>query len=186
MTFTIRRLDAAEAARRSPKLADILLDCVAGGASVSFMAAMTRAEAVAFWSKVAAGVGEGQRVLIVAEQDGRFLGTVQVVAAGMPNQPHRSDLAKMLVRRAARGQGVGARLLAAAEDASREAGWWLMVLDTVTDSEGDRLYTRGGWTRVGEIPNYALWPDGRLCPTSYFYKDLRSDAAGDGPKAGGP
>jgi GNAT superfamily N-acetyltransferase len=178
MSFAIRRLDHAEAVARAGDLADILLDCVAGGASVSFMADLTRAEALAFWGKVAAGVGNRQRILLVAERDGRLLGTVQVVAAGAPNQPHRSDLAKMLVRREARGQGIGAALLAAAEDASRAAGWWLMVLDSVTGSEGDRLYTRGGWTRVGEIPNYALWPDGRLCPTTFFCKDLRGSAPG--------
>lgn len=173
----IRRLDAQEALARAGELADILLDCVAGGASVSFMADMTRAEALAFWEKVAEGVAAGERILLVAEQEGALDGTVQVVPAGIPNQPHRSDLSKMLVRPGARGRGVGAALLAAAEQASREAGWWLMVLDTVTGSAGDRLYRAGGWSRVGEIPNFALWPDGGLCPTTYFYKDLRPKAA---------
>lgn len=171
--FTIRRLDAAEARARVGELADILLDCVAGGASVSFMADMTRAEAVRFWARVAEGVADGQRILLAAEGAGRLLGTVQVAAAGTPNQPHRSDLAKMLVHRDGRNRGIGAALLSAAEAASLEAGWWLMVLDTVDDSAGYRLYTRGGWTRVGVIPAYALWPDGRLCATVYFYKDVR-------------
>lgn len=169
----IRRLEAAEAIARSNELADILLDCVAGGASVSFMAEMTRAEALAFWSKVASGVASGERTLLVAEECGRLLGTVQVVPSGIPNQPHRADLSKMLVHRDGRGKGLGAALLAAAEQASREAGWWLMVLDTVVDSSGDRLYARGGWQEVGIIPNFALWPDGRLCATKYFFKDLR-------------
>jgi GNAT superfamily N-acetyltransferase len=172
--ITIRPLDAAEARARAGDLTDILLACVHDGASVSFMADMTRDEALAFWGKVADGVAGGERVLLVAEREGRLIGTTQVIAASMPNQPHRSDLAKMLVHPHARRLGVGARLLAAAEDASRARGLWLMVLDTVTGSAGDRLYTAGGWTRVGEIPNYALWPDGRLCPTSYFYKDLRA------------
>ncbi len=171
--ITIRALDAAEAKARAGELADILLDCVAGGASVSFMADMTRAEALAFWGKVAAGVAEGDRTLLAAEERGRLVGTVQVVSERIPNQPHRSDLSKMLVHRAARGRGVGAALLKAAEETSLQRGMWLMVLDTVTGSEGDRLYTRGGWRRAGDIPNYALWPDGRLCPTSYFFKDLR-------------
>jgi GNAT superfamily N-acetyltransferase len=172
----ILRLDAAQGRARAGELADILLDCVAGGASVSFMADMTRAEALAFWERVAAGVEAGGRILLAAEEDGRLLGTVQVVAAGIPNQPHRSDLSKMLVHRDGRRRGIGAALLAAAERASAEAGWWLMVLDTVVESEGDRLYARGGWTRVGEIPNFALWPDGRLCATRYYYKDLRAGA----------
>lgn len=172
-SMLIRALDAGEAAGRVSELSDILLDCVAGGASVSFMAGLTHTEALAFWTKVAAGVASGERTLIVAERAGRLLGTVQVVAAGVPNQPHRGDLSKMLVHRDGRRMGVGRALLEAAEASARERGLWLLVLDTATDSEGDRLYTAGGWNRVGEIPDFALWPDGRLCPTTYFYKDLR-------------
>lgn len=175
--FTIRMLDASEARSRVGELADILLDCVAGGASVSFMADMTRTEAVRFWSRVAEGVAEGQRILLVAESAGRLIGTVQVVAAGTPNQPHRSDLAKMLVHRDGRNKGIGAALLGAAEAASLKAGWWLMVLDTVDHSAGYRLYARCGWTRVGIIPDYALWPDGSLCATVYFCKDVRVSSA---------
>lgn len=170
--FSIRTLAADEAKARISELADILLDCVAGGASVSFMASMTRAEALGFWGHMADGIASGGRILLVAESEGRLLGTVQVVAAGTPNQPHRADLAKMLVHREGRNQGIGAALLSAAEAASLEAGWWLMVLDTVDDSAGYRLYTRGGWTRVGAIPDYALWPDGKLCATVYFYKNV--------------
>jgi GNAT superfamily N-acetyltransferase len=170
--FAIRRLEAAETIARIDELADILLDCVAGGASVSFMADMTLEEATAFWRRMADGVAAGTRILIVAEIEGRLVGTVQVVASGIPNQPHRSDLAKMLVRRDARGLGVGAAMLAEAEALSRAAGWWLIVLDTVVDSAGDRLYARGGWRPVGIIPDYALYPDGRLCGTRYYYKNL--------------
>ena len=176
---SIRILDAAAVATHAAELTAVLLDCVRGGASVSFMAAMTEAEALAFWHGVAAGVASGERVLLVAESAGSLVGTVQVVRASAPNQPHRADLAKMLVSTAARGSGIGRILLAAAEAEALMRGWWLLVLDTVTDSAGHRLYTRSGWTRVGEIPNYALWPDGRLCPTSYFYKDLRAQTAGN-------
>jgi GNAT superfamily N-acetyltransferase len=171
--FIIRRLDAEEARARAGELADILLDCVEGGASVSFMADLTRDEALAFWAKAATGVASAERILLAAEAGGRLVGTVQAVAAGVPNQPHRADIAKMLVMRAARGQGMGAALLGAAEQAASEAGWWLLVLDTVAESEGYRLYRRCGWQEVGLIPNFALWPDGRLCGTVYFYKDLR-------------
>jgi L-amino acid N-acyltransferase YncA len=174
--FVIRRLDAAEARARAGELADILLDCVEGGASVSFMADMTRDEALAFWEKVADGVAAGGRILLAAESEGRLVGTVQVVATGIPNQPHRSDLSKMLVRQQARGQGVGQALLHAAESASLAAGMWLMVLDTVDDSAGMRLYERGGWSRVGSVPDFALWPHGGLCPTVYYYKDVRPAA----------
>jgi GNAT superfamily N-acetyltransferase len=169
----ILRLNAEAAKVRIDELAAILLDCVSGGASVSFMDTMDRREAKAFWRKVIKGVEAGGRILIGAEQAGRLVGTVQAVASGIPNQPHRSDLSKMLVHREARGQGVGALLLKAAEDASRDAGMWLMVLDTVVESSGDRLYARGGWKPVGIVPNFALWPDGRLCATRYYFKDLR-------------
>jgi GNAT superfamily N-acetyltransferase len=167
------RLDAENAKARLPELTAILLDCVQGGASVSFMEEMTRAEANAFWRRVIRQVASGGRILLAAELDGRLVGTVQAVASGIPNQPHRADLSKMLVHRAARGRGVGAMLLKAAEDAARDAGWWLMVLDTVVESSGDRLYAKGGWRPVGVVPDYALWPDGRFCATRYFFKDLR-------------
>jgi GNAT superfamily N-acetyltransferase len=172
--INVRRLDAAEAKARVDELADILLDCVAGGASVSFMANMKQGEARAYWEKVAAGVAGGVRVVLVAEEAGRLAGTVQIVPSGIPNQPHRADLSKMLVHRCARNTGIGTALLKAAEEEALKAGWWLLVLDTVVDSAGDRLYARGGWNRVGIIPNYALWPDGRLCPTRYYFKDLRT------------
>lgn len=174
MSYGIRSLRPSEVKSRIGELADILLDCVKGGASVSFMADMTREDALSFWEKITAGVSDGSRILLVAEENGHLIGTVQVVASGIPNQPHRSDLSKMLVHREGRGKGVGAALLKEAERQSQEHGWWLMVLDTVTDSDGDRLYRRGGWLPVGTIPNYALWPDGRLCPTTYYYKDLRT------------
>jgi GNAT superfamily N-acetyltransferase len=173
--FSILTLDAANAKARLAELTAILLDCVRGGASVSFMADMTKREADAFWRRVIKGVAEGARELIAAEQGGRLVGTAQAVASGIPNQPHRADLSKMLVARAARGAGIGAALLAAAERQALARDWWLMVLDTVVDSDGDRLYRRAGWKPVGIVPDYALWPDGRYCATRYFFKDLRSD-----------
>lgn len=171
--ITIVTLGPAEAELRIPELADILLDCVAGGASVSFMADTTRADAERFWAKVAASVAAGDAVLIGAEREGRLVGTVQVIGAGKPNQRHRGDLAKMLVHRDARDAGVGAALLAAAEAAALARGWWLLVLDTVPGTPAERLYTRGGWVPVGIVPDFALWPEGGTCPTKFFYKDLR-------------
>lgn len=169
----IQTLSADEAKDRADGLADVLLDCVAGGASVGFMADLDRAKAQAFWRGVADGVARDDRVLIVAEDaDGTPSGTVQVVWAAPDNQPHRGDVAKMLVHRRARKKGVGAMLLRAAEDAARKAGRRLLVLDTVTGSDAERLYVRGGWAAVGSIPDYALFPDGRLCATTVFYKKL--------------
>ncbi len=160
--------------REIPELSDVLIDCVEGGASVSFMLPMTRAKAEAFWRSVAASVARGERVVLVAEDGaGAIVGTVQVIWAQPENQPHRGDVAKMLVHRRARRQGVGAALLAAAERSALEAGRTLLVLDTVTDADAFRLYGRQGWQRCGEIPDYALWPDGTPCATTVFFKALR-------------
>jgi GNAT superfamily N-acetyltransferase len=154
-------------------LSDVLVDCVEGGASVSFMHPMTRAKAEAFWRSVAASVARAERVVLVAEDTmGTLLGTVQVVWAQPENQPHRGDIAKMLVHRRARRHGVGAALLTAAERIAQESGGTLLVLDTATGGDAARLYARQGWQRCGEIPQYALWPDGRPCTTTVFYKCL--------------
>jgi len=170
----VRVLTSAEAHERCSALADILIDCVEGGASVSFMAPLSRAKAQAFWRGVAEGVAAGERTLLVAldSTTDSVVGTVQILLCQPENQPHRADIAKMLVHRRARRQGIGALLMRAAEDAARAAGKTLLVLDTVTGSAAERLYQRLGWTRVGEIPGYALWPDGRPCATTYYYKPL--------------
>ena len=171
-TIRVRALDSVDD-RALRELGDVLIDCVEGGASVSFMFPMTRAKADSFWQDAAAGVARGARILIVAENEaGRIIGTVSVLLDLPENQPHRGDLAKMLVHRSARRLGVGAQLLAAAERAAVDAGRTLLVLDTVTGTDAERLYAANGWMRVGEIPNYALWPDGRECPTTVYYKEL--------------
>ncbi|MGD0769378.1 MAG: GNAT family N-acetyltransferase [Tepidisphaeraceae bacterium] len=155
-------------------LSDVLIDCVEGGASVSFMFPMTRAKAEAFWRGTAASVARGEREVLIAEDAaGTIVGTVQVILNQPENQPHRGDIAKMLVHRRVRRRGVGTALLAAAERSALNAGKTLLVLDTVTGSDGERLYARQGWQRCGEIPNYALWPDGRPCATTIFFKFLR-------------
>jgi len=168
----IRRLNGTEGRRHISALAEVLLDCVEGGASVSFMASLSRPEAESFFEKVVEGVERGDRILLAAFLDSNLMGTVQIVNATPPNQPHRADIAKLLVRRSARGQGIAARLMEHAEEASRIAGKTLLVLDTVTGGDAERLYTRLGWTKVGVIPNYALFPDGRPCDTTVFWKAL--------------
>lgn len=172
---TARRVDAREAHACVDALADVLIDCVEGGASVSFMLPIARTTAVAFWKQVAEGVARGERILLVAEDAAaRIVGTVQIVTAQAENQPHRADVAKMLVSRRARRQGIAAKLLAAADHAAREAGKTVLVLDTVTGGDAERLYERAGWQRVGVVPNYALMPDGTPCATTYFHKQLVS------------
>lgn len=167
----VRRLGAREAADAVEALADVLVDCVAGGASVGFMWPLPRNRAIAFWQRVAAAVAEGERALLVAEDaGGRIVGTVQLVLAQPDNQPHRADLAKMLVHRSARRAGVAQRLLARADEVARAEGRSVLVLDTVTGSDAERLYVRAGWQRVGSVPDYALMPDGARCATTFFYK----------------
>jgi GNAT superfamily N-acetyltransferase len=166
-----RRLHTLDDARIDA-LADLLIDCVEGGASVSFMHPLTRDRALAFWRRVAQGVAAGQRALLVAE-DGRGLcGTVQLLLDLPENQPHRADLAKMLVHRRARRRGLGAALLLAAEATARQCGKTLLVLDAVTGGDAARLYERLGWVRVGDIPGYALMPRGGLCSTTLYYREL--------------
>ena len=165
-------LDAPVADSALDELASVLVDCVAGGASVSFMAPFSHHDGLKFFRKVAASVAAGDTVLLAARLDARIIGTVQLGLDTPPNQPHRADVKKMLVHRSARRSGVGAALMAAVEDEARRRGRWLLVLDTVPGENDYRLYTRAGWTESGIIPNYALFPDGRLCDTALFWKRL--------------
>ncbi|MDK6079824.1 GNAT family N-acetyltransferase [Massilia varians] len=170
-TITVRRLGGREAAAAVEALADVLVDCVEGGASVSFMLPLARDKALAFWRGVADGVARGERALLVAEDaQGAIVGTVQLVMAMPDNQPHRADVAKMLVHRRARRAGVGRRLLAALDEVAKEEGKTVLVLDTVTGGDAERLYERAGWQRAGVVPKFALMPDGAFCATTFFYK----------------
>jgi GNAT superfamily N-acetyltransferase len=152
-------------------LADVLIDCVEGGASVSFMLPLARERAEAFWRGVAQRIAAGELVLLVAEDAQGVCGTVQLILDQPENQPHRADLSKMLVHRRARRQGLGAALMRAAEATARECGKTLLVLDTASD-DAERLYEHMGWVRVGVIPGYALLPQGGLCDTTVYYRKL--------------
>jgi GNAT superfamily N-acetyltransferase len=168
----IRRLTAVSEAHVG-ELADLLIDCVEGDASVSFMLPLSREKALSFWRSVADGVASGERLLMVAEDEaGRIVGTVQVIVSLPENQPHRGEVAKLLVHRRARRAGIAAALLSAAEAAAMAARKTLLVLDTVTGGEAERLYARMGWQRCGVIPGYALMPRGGLCSTTVFYRQL--------------
>jgi GNAT superfamily N-acetyltransferase len=168
--FTIRALSPAETEAAAPALAAVLLDCVAGGASVSFMADLTAEQAQAFWLGVARDAEADGRAVLVAEDGAGIVGVVEVVPAWADNQPHRADIAKMLVHRRARRRGLAEALLRAAEAAAADMAKTVLVLDTVTGGDAERLYARAGWIKVGVIPDYALFPDGRFCDTTVFYK----------------
>jgi GNAT superfamily N-acetyltransferase len=168
----IRRLDGDETRRAVDELAAVLFDCVDGGASVGFVAPFTRADAAAYFTRVMPEVDAGVRILLAGYDGDGLAGTVQLLPAWQPNQPHRADVTKLLVHRRARGRGVGRRLMEQLESEARNAGRWLLVLDTVTGSAAYRLYERLGWTAVGAIPDYAQYPDGSPCETTFFYKNL--------------
>jgi GNAT superfamily N-acetyltransferase len=168
---TIRRLHTVDDAQVDA-LADLLVESVDDGASVGFMHPLEKAKAVAFWRRIAEGVAAGERALLIAEDESGIVGTVHLLLALPENQPHRADLTKMLVHPRARRHGLGAALMEAAEEMARDCGRTLLVLDTVTGSDAERLYARLGWIRVGEIPEFALLSRGGLWGTVVFYKKL--------------
>jgi|SRR5262245_61555490 len=169
--WSIRRLHALEG-EELEALADVLIDCVEGGASVSFMHPLARERALGFWRRVAQGVVAGERALLVAEDAQGLCGTVQLGLDLPENQPHRADVAKLLVHRRARRHGLAAALMGAVEATARECGRTLLVLDAVTGGDAARLYERLGWVRVGDVPGYALLPRGGLCSTTFYYREL--------------
>ncbi|MCP9485498.1 MAG: GNAT family N-acetyltransferase [Gaiellaceae bacterium MAG52_C11] len=168
----IRRLDGAELHEQLDGFAAVLHDCVDGGASVSYMAPFSHEDARRAFEGFAAEVEEGNRLLLAAFADGRLVGTVQVILVLPPNQPHRAEIAKLLVQRSARGRGIAKLLMERAEAEARAEGKTLLVLDAVTGDTAARLYERMGWNTVGVVPGYALYPDGRPCDTTFFFKTL--------------
>jgi GNAT superfamily N-acetyltransferase len=168
----IRRLASADVHEQLDALAGVLVDCVAGGASVSYLAPFSHEDARGEFEGWAVEVEQGRRLLLAAFANGDLVGTVQVVFAWPPNQPHRADIVKLLVHRTARRRGIAERLMERAEAEARAEGRTLLVLDTVTGDDAERLYARLGWTRVGVIPGYALYPDRRPCDTTIFWKSL--------------
>jgi len=169
---TIAIATPQEAEALIPALADILIDCVEGEASIGFMLPLAREEAEAFWRGVAARVAEGTTLLHVAYLDGRPVGTVLLSPESRPNQPHRADVQKLMVHSRGRNLGIAAALMAALEDSARASGRIVLCLDTATGSSAERLYDRLGWQKAGVIPRYALWPQGGYCDTTLFWKDL--------------
>ena len=168
----VRRLASDEVHAQLDGLAGVLVDCVAGGASVSYLAPFSHEQARAAFEAVAVEVEQGRRLLLAAFADGDVVGTVQVILALPPNQPHRAEIAKLLVHRSARRRGIAQLLMECAEAEARAEGKTLLVLDTVTGDAAERVYERLGWTKVGVIPGYALYPDRRPCDTTIFWKSL--------------
>ncbi len=172
-TVTVRRLETLTEAHIA-ELAGVLIDCVEGGASIGFMLPVSQQRAMTFWRGLTDDVATGRRAVFVALDGFGIVGTVQLVLEQPDNQPHRADLAKMQVHRRGRRRGIGKALIHAAETCAWQNGKSLLVLDTISDSDAAHLYTRLGWTLAGQIPNYALMPEGGLAPTSIYYRNLAS------------
>lgn len=169
----IRQMDGAAARAALDGLCDVLVDCVEGGASVGFMSPYGRDDAVRYWQSVFPAVEDGGTLLFTAEDEtGCILGTVQVGIRQFPNQPHRADLKKLLVHSAARGRGIARQMMEKAEAEAVRHGRVLLVLDTATGSPAEDVYRRLGWSAAGIVPDYALYPDGRYCSTTFYYKRL--------------
>jgi GNAT superfamily N-acetyltransferase len=171
--YWVQELDPRGIRAAAAELAEVLMDCVEGGASVSFMSGLTPEKARRFWIGVAEAAETDARAVFVAirERDRKIVGTVQMIPAGYENQPHRGEIAKMLVLRSERRQGLGGALMSSAEAAALRAGRTLLTLDTAS-ADAERLYASLGWKRVGVVPNYALLPDGRPCATVFYFKML--------------
>jgi len=174
-SLRVATLTAGEARALIPALAGILIDCVEGGASVSFMLPIDRATAENFYQGVVEKIDNGSTILLVAFLDGEPVGAVQLSPELKPNQPHRADVQKLLVHRRARNRGVGGALMAAVEETAKAQGRWLLCLDTATGSEAERLYEKLGWQRLGVLPRHALWPQGGFSDTTFFWKDLTAE-----------
>ena len=173
MAIQVEELRSTDARAAIADLASVLSDCVAGGASVGFMDGFGVADAAQYFRNIFEGdVANGKARLFAAREGRKIVGTVQLVLDMMPNQPHRAEVRKLLVHRAARGKGVAETLMKTIEKEARLAGCRLLILDTVPGTPADRLYTRLGWQRVGLIPDYALWPNGEFCDTCLFYKRI--------------
>jgi GNAT superfamily N-acetyltransferase len=168
----IRVLSAHDAERERVQLAETLHDCVAGGASVSFMWPYAVEDAHRWWGGVIDSVAADRTILLGAYADGTLSGTVQLGLDSPPNQRHRGDVRKLLVHRRARGRGLASQLMTAMETQAKARSLTLLTLDTVTGSDAERLYRALGWTKAGIIPNYALFPDGRPCATTILWKAL--------------
>lgn len=168
----IETLDAERMEWLLPQYVALLSELVLDEFSLGFLPPFPPEEAEAYWRSIIEGMRQGSYIVLAATRDGKLLGSVQLELMWKPNQPHRVELQKLLVFAAERRQGLGRRLVQAAEETTRAIGRSLIVLDTQTESTAYYLYQKLGYNIVGAVPNFALLPDGSYCPTTYFYKQL--------------
>ena len=164
--------DAYEAA--IPELAHLIVDAVASGAAVNFLDGVHPEEAAEWWRGRTSGIADGSTTLFVAvDSAGHIVGSTLLMRSTNQNSPHRAEIGKVIVRRDARRQGLGRRLMEAAEAQARSEGRWLLFLDTESGSEAEQMYRALGWHEAGTIPDYAMSSDGIPAPATWYWKDLR-------------
>ena len=171
-SISIRSISAEDGTALLPDLVELLQDAVENGASVGFLLPFSRSSNTAYWQQTLSEIKGGNRTLLVAEKNGRVVGSVQLELATKPNARHRAEVQKLLVHSLHRKQGLGQALMSAVEEVARDLGRTLLVLDTLHGDNGERLYAKCGYVRVGEIPGYASLSDGSLHATVLFYKFL--------------
>jgi ribosomal protein S18 acetylase RimI-like enzyme len=169
---TVTRLAPDEFAAHLPALARLLVDAVAGGASVGFLNGFDEPAAIAWWQSRAGAVADGSLAVWISRGPAGVTGTISLAYAEKPNARHRAEVVKLAVHRDARGRGAGRQLLTAAEEAAAASGIALLLLDTETAGAAERLYETSGWHRYGIVPDYAADPSGVLKDCSFFYKRL--------------
>lgn len=169
---TIRSLGPSDQADCLAGLTTLLLDAVSRGASLGFMASLDAAQAQAYWQGVFGGLGSSGPQLWVASVAGQLVGTVQLDPCPRANGRNRAEVCKLMVDGAFRGRGIASLLMATLEGAARRQERGLLYLDTEAGSGAEGLYHTLGYTRLGEIPDYACSPGGQLGATAYYYKQL--------------
>ncbi|HEX8891290.1 MAG TPA: GNAT family N-acetyltransferase [Pyrinomonadaceae bacterium] len=170
--FKVERLHAEKARALLTSLEALLQDSVHSGSSVGFLPPLTTDVAESYWLETFDEMAQGKRILLVAREGGEVAGSVQLALATKHNGLHRAEVQKLIVHTRFRGRGIARALMGAIEEAGREAGRTLLVLDTEQDSVAEQLYPKCGYTRVGIIPQYALSASGSLINTVVFYKLL--------------
>lgn len=169
---SIRRATETEARAAFDELIALLTDVVDHGASVGFLRPLPAVVARDYWNDVLAGVSRGSRVLLIAREASRIVGSAQLDLCGKPNGVHRAEVQKVIVERAARGRGLGRALMDAIEREARAESRTLLYLDTEPGHPAERMYQAMGWRLVGDIPDYARNPDGELRPTRLYFKRI--------------
>lgn len=157
-------------------LAELIIETVAHGGSVSFMHPLAPEKAMAFWTASLSAADRGERIVLGAFDGDLLVGTVTLLLDCPPNQPHRGEIAKMMTRVSYRGRGIARSLMEVAEQLAIDNGRTLLTLDTAEEEGAAGLYEKLGFQRTGVIPDFALKPHGGLTGTIIYWKRIGAAA----------